>query len=132
MVAMGVVEVALYQIVNMIAMRNCFVTAIGTVLVALFVRSAVVCGRALCRIASAVGNQVFVDTTGLNVMQVSVVKVIHMIVVLHRCVTAIGTMYMRMHLVNFLLSSHPESPSCVLTSVLPYSPAGEYCQYSKQ
>jgi hypothetical protein len=122
MVAMWMVEMALYQVIHMIAMRNCIMTAIGTMLMALFVRSALVCRRALCRITSADGDLVLVHAIGFDVMQVSIVKVIHMIVVLHGFVPAIGTVYMRMHRMNLLLSSHPESPSCELTSVLPYTP----------
>jgi hypothetical protein len=130
MVAMWMVEMALYKVIHMIAMWNCFMTAIGSVRMAFFVLSAVVCRRALCRISSADGNLVLVHTIGLDVMQVSIVKVIHVIVVLHGCVTAIGTMYMRMHFMDFVLCSHPESPSYALASISPYSPAGGYCQDS--
>jgi hypothetical protein len=68
MVTMWMMEMSLYQVIHMISMRNCFMTASRTVLMAFFVRSAVVCGRALCRIASAVGNLVFVHATGFDVM----------------------------------------------------------------
>jgi hypothetical protein len=122
MVAMWMVEMALYQVIHMVAMRNCFMTTIGTMLMALFVLSAVVSRRALCRIASTDGNLVLAHMITVDVMQVSVVKIIHVIVVLHGCVTAIGTVYMRMYLMNFVLSSHPESPSYVLKSVSPYTP----------
>ena len=97
MVAVWVVEVALYQVIDVIAMRHCFMTAIGTVLMPLFMLAAVVPRRALCRIASGIGNLVLVYTITFDVMQVSIVKVIHVIVVLHGRVTAIGTVYMRMH-----------------------------------
>jgi hypothetical protein len=106
MVAMWMVEMTLYQVIDMIAVRNCFMATTGTVLVAFFMLSAIVPRSALCRIVSADRNLVLVHAIGFHVMQVSVVQVIHMIIVLHGCVTAIGAMYMRMHFMDCILWTH--------------------------
>jgi hypothetical protein len=106
MVAMGMVEMALNQVIHMVAVGNCFMTAIGAVLVAFFVLSAVVSRSALFRILSADRNLVLVHAIGLHVMQVSIVQVIHVVIVLHGCVTAIRAMYMRMHFMDFVFRTH--------------------------
>lgn len=72
MVAMWMVEMALYEVIHMVAVRNCFMTAVGAVLMALFVLSAVVFRSALFRIASTDGNLVLVHPIGFHVMQVSI------------------------------------------------------------
>jgi hypothetical protein len=73
MVSMWMVEMTLYQVIHVVAVRNCFMTTTGTVLVAFFVLSAIVSRSALCRIASSDGNLVLVHTIGLHVMQMSIV-----------------------------------------------------------
>ena len=90
----------------MVAMRNCFVTAIGSVLMSLFMRSAVMLRCALRRVIRADGDLVLAHVITVHVVQVSIVKVIHVTVVFHGWVAAVRTMHMRVRFMNFVISTH--------------------------
>jgi hypothetical protein len=96
MVAMGMMEVAADQIIHVIAMRHRGVAAVGAMDMRGIVAGAGVVGCALIGVGGGHGDDVFIDMSGVGVMQMAVVQVIHMVVVADGEVTAVGAMLMRM------------------------------------
>jgi hypothetical protein len=94
-VAVGVVQVAINEVVGVIAVRHRFMTAAGTVLVSLGMLATVVLGRTGGRILAADRQLVFLDTTLAHVVQVPVVQVIYMTLMFDARVATTGTMLMR-------------------------------------
>src|ERR1700761_8688805 len=92
MVAVGVVKVAVDQIVDMVAVRHWLVTTAWAMLVALRMAAAIVVRRAAIGIGSTHSDRVLVELILVRVMQVAVVEVVHVTLVPHRCVAAAGTM----------------------------------------
>ena len=93
-VAVGVVQVAVDQVVHVVAVRDGFVAATGTVHVVGIVAVAVVAGRAVRRVGVADFQLVLDDgAVGFLVMEVAVMQVIHMIAVFDRSVSAIRSMF---------------------------------------
>ncbi len=91
---MRMMQSAINQIIHVIAMRNGCVAAVGAMNVLLVV--AFRTERAFVGIHGADGDGVFVHVVAVRMMQVPVVKVIHVPIV-HDCdVSAIFTMDMRM------------------------------------
>lgn len=80
--AVRMMKVAIHQIVDMIAMRNCFVTAAG----AMHMSSAVAAtgGRAAIGILGADFDDVFVDVPAFHMIQMPFVQEINMPFVYHR------------------------------------------------
>ena len=76
MVAMRMVQVAIYQIVDMVAVRNLWMSAIGPVDVILVVPAAVVIRCAAVGIGGGYFQHAFIDMVAMNMVQVSVVQVI--------------------------------------------------------
>jgi hypothetical protein len=81
MVTVHVVQVAVDQIIRMVAVRNWFVAAAGTVLVSFVMRFARVLGSTVRWIVRANLNHVLVDVIAMNVVQATIVKVIRMTMV---------------------------------------------------
>ena len=101
-VAMSVVRMmqsAINQIINVIAMRNGCVAAVGPMSVLLVV--AFRTERAFVGIHGADGDGVFIHMVTMRMMQVAVVKIIHVPIVHDRDVSAIFAMDMRMIGVRF-------------------------------
>src|SRR5687767_4511608 len=73
MIAMGMMQMAVYQIIDVVAMRDRFMPAGGAVLVGLVVLAAVVFGGAVGGIGAADGQAVLVHVVAMLVMQVAVV-----------------------------------------------------------
>jgi hypothetical protein len=103
MTAMRMMQVAIDQVVDMVAMRHGGVAAAGTVLVALLMTAAVVVRRAGIRIGSAHLDHVLVDMVFVRVMQVAVVKIVHVIAVPDSCVAAARTVLVRMVVMDLML-----------------------------
>lgn len=95
-VAVGVVQVALHQVIHVVAMRDCFVPAARAVLMARLVRAAVVVRSASGRVSRAHRQDVFVDVIAVGVMQVPIVQVILVVIVQDCRVTAAGTVLVGM------------------------------------
>ena len=85
-----VVQVAVDQVVDMIAVGNGFVTAIGTVNMAGIVTGTLVTVAAISGIVSVYIQSVLIDMVAVQVMQVTIVQVVNMIAMLDSGVTAIG------------------------------------------
>ncbi|HUA38815.1 MAG TPA: hypothetical protein VMA35_10530 [Candidatus Sulfopaludibacter sp.] len=101
-IAMSVVRVmqsAVNQIINVIAVRNGCVAAVGTMNVLLVV--AFRTERAFVGIHGADGDGVFVHMVAVRMMQMAIVKIIHVPIVHDGDVSAIFAMDMRMIGVRF-------------------------------
>ena len=92
----GVVQVAVNQVVHVVAVGDRLVSAARPMTVALVVAFACVLGRAFGRVCRPDFQLVLLDAGLAHVVQVAIVQVIDMTVVLNGCVPAAGTMPMRM------------------------------------
>ena len=98
-IAVWMMQVSVNQVINVIAMRNGSVTAIGTMNVLPVV--AFRTERAFVGIRGADGDGVFVHMVAVRMMQMAVVKIIHVPIVHDGDVSAIFAMDMRMIGVRF-------------------------------
>jgi hypothetical protein len=87
-----VMQVAVDEVVDVIAMRHLFVAAARAVAVAVRMRAAIVRGRALVGIVRAHRHDVLVHMVAVLVMQMAVVQVVDVVPVLDTGVPAVGTM----------------------------------------
>ena len=99
MVAVRMMQVAVDQIIDVIAVRHRLVPTARAVHVTRLVARALVIGRAAVRIALRHLDHVLVDVIPMRVMQVTVVDVVDMITVAHGRVAAVGAVLMRVMLV---------------------------------
>jgi hypothetical protein len=76
MAAMRVMQMAIDEIIDVIAVRDRLVAAAGAVFVVLGVAAAVVSRRAGGRVLAADAQAVFLDPFGAHVVQVAVVQVV--------------------------------------------------------
>ena len=90
-VAMGMVQVPTHDVVDMVAMGNGLVAAVGTVGVSGVMTAAGVGGGAVGGIVGVDGQAVFLDARGAHMVQVAVMKVIDMVAMPDRRVAASGT-----------------------------------------
>jgi hypothetical protein len=87
------VQMAIHQVVHMVAMRHDFVAAIGTVSVRLLIGGAALVRRAFLRIRRGHLNLMVVHMIAVGVMQVAIVKIISVAVVFHGGVPAVWAMH---------------------------------------
>ena len=129
MVPMCPMEVAIYQVADVIAVRNHSVAAVVAVHVITCVLVAEVLGRAAVGMAGINRKHVVVDfAVAADVVQVTVVQVVVMVVVGHELVLTIEAMHMVVYKGHVLLRSPPTSrawarPTC--TRLLTCSSASE-------
>ncbi len=90
MVAVWVVQVAVDQIIDVIAVRYGFMAAIRAVLVLALVAAAIVLRSAISRVGCVHFHCVALNPAISNVMQVAVVQVIDVVAVFHGGVAAVG------------------------------------------
>lgn len=88
MSVVDVVQVAVHQIVDVVAVRHHFVAATFPMHVAGFVPGAVVAAGAIFRVRRADSDRVLVDVTFVRMVQVPIVEIIHMPVMRNRLVSA--------------------------------------------
>jgi hypothetical protein len=86
-----VMQVALDQIVGVIAVRHARVSTAGAVDVVGGVAGAAVVRRALRRVGRVDGDRVLIDVIAVKVVQVPIVEIVDVTGVLDREVTAVGT-----------------------------------------
>lgn len=106
-VAMGtmrMVKMTFHQIVGVVTVWNCLVSAGGTVLVALLVRSAVMLRCARCRVCPAYADLVLVNVVSMHMVKVPIVNIVLMAIMLHNRMSAVRTMYVRMRFVNLMIA----------------------------
>ncbi len=87
MITMGMMQAAVYEIVDMVAMRHRFVSAVWTVRV-----RAMDFGRALHGICSADRDGVLIHVILMHMMEMAIVQVVHMIAMANRSVSAVRAM----------------------------------------
>ena len=108
---MRVVQVAVDQIVDVIAVRHRLMSATGPMLVSRLMAFAAVLGRAAVGVGRRHFDHVLIDRVCVWVMQMPIVQVIDMIAVAHRRVAAVRTMRMRVvGVVRFLARRHGGLP----------------------
>jgi hypothetical protein len=94
--AVGVMEVTVHQIIDVVAVGHCFVAAIGTMGVRLLMSMAGMTRRAFFRIYRINLNSVFFNAAVPLVMQMTVVQVVCVAVMIYSRVTTIRPMLVAM------------------------------------
>jgi hypothetical protein len=87
------VHMAADHIIEVIAVRNAFMPAFRPVSVFTFVRSTLVVRRACAWVGSADRNRVLIDVAVMEVMHVTIMKIVRMPLVGYGHVPAIRTMF---------------------------------------
>jgi hypothetical protein len=90
---------AVYQVIDVVAVRHRFVAAIRAMLVGLVVLAAGVLGRARGGVGAADRQLVLLDASLAHVVQVAVMQIVDMVAMFDGRVTAVGPMLVRMSLV---------------------------------
>lgn len=86
----GMMQVAVDEVVDMVAVRHCLVPAARPMHVVRRVRAAVVLGRAVTGIRAVDGNRVFVYVVAMRVMEMTIVDVVNVTVMDDGGVSAVG------------------------------------------
>jgi hypothetical protein len=110
MIAMLVVEVAIDQIVNMVAMRHCFMSAARPMSVSLKMARAFVPRCATLRISLRYAYHVFIGMAAVRVMQVPIVQITDVIIMHDPGMAALRSVWMSM---IFMLGQDTISGHCV-------------------
>lgn len=106
MVPMGMVQMAVHQIIGVIAVRHGLVAASRPMPVIAIVTRTAMLGRAAVRVVCAHGDHVLVDMIVVRVVQVSVVEIVDVTVMSYGRMAAPWTMLMGMILVNRVIVGH--------------------------
>jgi hypothetical protein len=93
-VAVGVVQVPIDEIVDVIAMGHRLVAASRTMHVTRLVPAALVRRRTGIRVLRRHLDRVFIDVARVHVVQVAVVQIVHVVTMLHGGMAAAGSMLM--------------------------------------
>jgi hypothetical protein len=109
MIAMRVVEMAIYEVVHMIAMGYLCMTTAGSVDMTRVVPGALVARRATLGIRRRYLEHAFVNVVAVNVMQVAIVQVVRVTIMFDRWMTTAWTMLMRVTF-DFRAGSHIQTP----------------------
>jgi hypothetical protein len=94
-VPVRVVQVAVDEIVDVIAMRHGLMPATGAVLMPRFVSLATMLGRAAIRVLRRHLDGVLIDVVAVHMVQVPIVQIVDMIAMTYRRVAAVGAVLMR-------------------------------------
>jgi hypothetical protein len=92
MLAVRVMEMLADEVVDVIAMGNLLMTAIGAMNMRGLMPTADVLGRAIRRVSGAYPEDMLVDVIAVGVMQMPVMQIVDVALVLDRRVPAIGSM----------------------------------------
>jgi hypothetical protein len=95
MIAMGMVQVPIDEVVHVVAVGHRGVTAVRTMDMPRNMATAAVLGGALCRVGAVDVKPMLLDTLAIRMMKMAVVKIVHVIVVLDGLVPAVGTVLVR-------------------------------------
>jgi hypothetical protein len=87
-----VVQVAVDQVIDVVAMRHCLVATAGAVNVVGSMAGAGVARRTYRRIRRIAGDHMLVDVVAMDVVQVAIMQVVDVVIVLDRRVAAAGPM----------------------------------------
>ncbi len=94
MASMGMVQVAVDQVINMITMRHGFVAAIGTVDMTFGVTANIMVAGAFVGMRGIHFNHVFFNLAVFLMHQMPAFEIIRVAVVFNRCVPATGSVLM--------------------------------------
>jgi hypothetical protein len=89
MIAVEVVQVALHQVIDMVAMGHSFVAAVGSMSVRLFMPVALVVRCASFRILRVHLQAMVVDMIAVCIVHMTIMQIVRMPIVLHRRMAAI-------------------------------------------
>ena len=109
-VAMRMMQVPVDQIVDVVAVRHCLVSASGPVLMPRLMTFAAVLRRAALGVLGRDLDHVLVDMVRVRVMQMPVVQIVDMIAVAHGGVAAARPVLVRMVGVVWLFARRHEAP----------------------
>jgi hypothetical protein len=98
--AFGVVQMSFHQVVGVVAVRDRFMAASGSMLVSLFVTAAIVPRRARCGVTGVDGDHMLIHMRFMQMVQMSIVDVVGVPLMLDRGVSATRAVLMRMAVVN--------------------------------
>jgi hypothetical protein len=130
MVAVGMVQVAVHQVVHVIAVGNLLVAAVRAVAMLLLMPAAGVVGRAGSGVRGSDLQNVVINVVAMNVVQVAVVQVIRMAIVPDGDMAATRTVLVGMSLMHSaVLIVHLLTPLfgdlvCVVRTRWPFYPHG--------
>ena len=97
MITMGMMQSAVYKIVDMVTMRHRFMSAVWTVRV-----RAVDLRRALQGICCADRDEMFIHVIPVHVVEMTIVQIVHVTIVANRSVSAVRAMLVSVVGVVFL------------------------------
>ena len=110
-VAIGKVQMAVDKVVDVVAVRNGLVAAVGAMSVGSVMTATVVALSAASGVCLAYLEHVLIDMAFMRAVEVAVVEVVDMIVVLDGSVAAVGTVLVGVVLVDLVVKGHDR---CVL------------------
>ena len=121
MITMRMMEMALHKVINMIPMRDRFMSAAGSMNMPLLVVTHV--SSALVWIVRRHRNHMFIHMVLVRMVQMTAVKIIHMTLVPHRRVPATRPMLVCMAAMNF--TTHKISSSITIYPLHPFHNGGQ-------
>ena len=104
--AIGVMQVPVDQVIDVIAVRHGLVAATGSVFMALFMAATIVVRSCGCWISRVDGNHVLVHMPLMKMVQMPVVEIVRVCLVLNRGMSTAGAMLMRVRVVSLTLVCH--------------------------
>lgn len=105
-IAAWFMQMSFDHVVDVIAVRNGFVSAFWTVCVAFFVTRAFMLGSAGICILAAFSQLVLINMVTMNMVQVSVMQIISVVLMLDRLMTACGAMLVLVFVVSRAAHNH--------------------------
>ena len=107
MAVMGVVQTAIHQIADMVAMRDGFVSASRPMdMIMLVTQTAVGDGRTGVGVRDGYLDDMLIHVIVMGMVQMAIVQIVHVIAVAHGRMTATGSVDMRMVLVLRIRTRH--------------------------
>jgi hypothetical protein len=95
-IAVGMVEAPVYQVINVVSMRNRLMAAAGAMAMRLIMSGSAMLWVAPFRIRGANFNHVFLGAPLFHVLKMAMIKIINVILVLNGNMAAARTMHMRL------------------------------------
>ena len=96
MIIVRVMKVPIYQVINMVAMRDCLVSTLRPMHMPRRMSRAIMPGGAVLRIGRGYANHMFIDMVFMRIMQMAVMQVIDVAIVHDSGVAAFRSMRMIM------------------------------------
>jgi hypothetical protein len=113
-IAMWMMQVAVHQIVDVIAMRNRFVSATRAVHVIWRVAAAVMGGRASVRVFCAYLKSVLVDMIAMRMVQMAIMQVVDVVAMPDgRVPAARAVLVVVMGMMGFIAGAHVDAPQLI-------------------